>query len=443
MSDLKIAYISAGAGGMLCGSCLHDNALAAALVRRGHDVTLIPTYTPLRTDDEDVSIDRVFYGAVNVYLEQKTALFRHTPWMIDRLLANRGLLNWVVKRGSSSTNARELGEITLSVLLGEEGKQKKELERLVGWLRDSIRPDIVHLTNSMFVGMARELRRELGVPVLCSVQGEDIFLDDLEEPHRQQVRETLWERARDVDGFVAPSRYYVDFMADYLRVPAEKFHLVPLGLHLSGYGDQPVARDAPPFTVGFLARICPEKGLHLLVDAFHEMAQQAGKEQLRLRVAGYVTERDRPYLDGIRDQIRRWGLEDQVDLLGEIDRGDKIRFLSGLHVLSVPTTYREPKGLFILEAMANGIPVVQPRHGAFPELIEATGGGVLVEPGSTVELARELRALMDDPERRRRLGEQGKQAVHREFSDDVMAEKTLKLYRSYVDNRDAARGADA
>ncbi len=427
---MRLAYITPGAAGMYCGSCLHDNALALALIQLGHEVALIPIYTPIRTDEEDVSISRVFYGALNVYLEQKSALFRHTPWLVDRLLASPRVLRWVAGRGSA-VDAKKLGALTLSMLQGEEGKQRKELDRLVSWLRDEYRPDLVHLSNSMLVGMARRFRSELGVPVLCSVQGEDIFLEELAEPFHSRVRETLRERARDVDGFVSTSRYYVEYMSEYLSLPADKLHHVPLGVSLDNFETRPAPGETP-FVIGYLARICPEKGLHLLVAAFKQLCEATGAERLRLRVAGWLGQRDRPYLDGIMDQVREWGLEGVVDYRGEVDRQGKIDFLSSLHVLSVPTTYRDPKGRFVLEALASGVPVVQPRHGAFPEMIEATGGGLLVEPDSADALATGLRSLMDDPARRMELGRRGREAVRRDFGAHSMARRTLEVYARYL-----------
>ena len=425
---MKIAYIAAGAAGMYCGSCLHDNTLAAAMQRRGHDVALIPTYTPIRTDEDDVSIDQVFYGAINVYLEQKSSLFRHTPWLFDKLLGSPALLDWVGRRGAS-TDARDLGALTLSVAMGEEGNQAKELEKLVTWLRDEYRPDLVHLTNSMFVGLARRIRRELAVPVVCSVQGEDLFLEGLAEPYASRVVAAITERTRDIDAFVAPSRYYARHMERYLGDVSGKMHVVPLGLKLDGHGE-PAPAAHRPFIVGYLARICPEKGLHLLVDAFRRLADRAGRDQVRLRIAGWMGERDRGYLEGIQEQIRDWGLDGIVDVLGEVDRERKIEFLQVSHVLSVPTVYQEPKGLFALEAMANGIPVVLPRHGSFPEMLDATGGGLLFEPGSVEGLADALFRLMENAGEREALGRAGRQAVWRDYGEDVMAERTLQLYEA-------------
>src|SRR2546423_1116005 len=95
MPAMKIAYITAGAAGMFCGSCMHDNTLVTPLRARGHDALLTPTSTPIRTDEADVSQSRVFFGGINVYLQQHSSLFRKTPWFIDRLLDIPRLLRWV------------------------------------------------------------------------------------------------------------------------------------------------------------------------------------------------------------------------------------------------------------------------------------------------------------------------------------------------------------
>ncbi|HKV07853.1 MAG TPA: glycosyltransferase family 4 protein, partial [Thermoanaerobaculia bacterium] len=319
---------------------------------------------------------------------------------------------------------------------GEDGFQAKELQKLTAWLKDDYKPDIVHLTNSMFAGFARTFKRELGVPVVCSLQGEDLVLDQLREPWKAQVFEVLRERAKDVDGFVVNSRWYGDRMAEYLDVSPDRMHVVPLGLSLAGHGE-PKPPSEGPLTVGYLARVCPEKGIHILVDAFRLVAaERPGK--VRLRVAGYLGERDRKFLEEQEAKLRSWGLADAYEYAGEIDRDAKIRFLQSLSVLSVPTVYREPKGLFVLEALANGVPVVEPRHGAFPELIEATGGGLLVDPGSPGDLARGIGELLDDPARRQELGRRGREAVQARFSDEAEADNALAVYQQVLAGRVAA-----
>ncbi|HET9768223.1 MAG TPA: glycosyltransferase family 4 protein [Thermoanaerobaculia bacterium] len=429
---MRIAYVGAGAAGMYCGSCLHDNTLAAALMRLGHEVVLLPTYTPMRTDEEGVAVDRVFYGAVNVYLQQKAGLFRHTPRWLDRLFDRPGLLRWV-SRFAGSTDARELGALTLSTLAGEGGAQSKELDKLVEWLAREVRPEVVHLSNSLFLGMARRLRQALGVPIVVSLQGEDLFLGELVEPWRGRALALLAERANDADLFIAPSRWYAAEMARLLNVDDRVLRVVPLGIRLDQYQEEPPPRPAErPPTIGYLARICPEKGLHLLVEALAQLAGEPGRESLRLRVAGYLAPKDSAWFAALGARLAELGLADRFDHVGEVDLGGKVSFLRSLDVLAVPTVYREPKGLFALEAMANGVPVVVPRHGSFPEMLEETGGGLLVEPGSTDSLAAGLSALLDDEARRLDLGRSGRAAVFASRGEEAMARATAAVLAEAV-----------
>ncbi|MCG8450481.1 MAG: glycosyltransferase family 1 protein, partial [Pirellulales bacterium] len=178
---MKIAYLAAGAAGMYCGSCLHDNTLAAALLQLGEDVVLVPIYTPIRTDEVDVSQPRVFFGGINAYLQQKFRIFRHTPRWLDRLWDHPALLRLLAGRGASVDPAK-LGDMTVSMLRGELGNQRKELDKLVDWLLDEVRPDVVHLSNSMMLGLARKIAQRCGPPVVCSLSGEDIFLEKLTPP---------------------------------------------------------------------------------------------------------------------------------------------------------------------------------------------------------------------------------------------------------------------
>lgn len=429
---MKVAYITAGAAGMYCGTCIHDNTVASALMKKGHNVALIPTYTPTRTDEENVSLDRIFYGGINVYLQQKLSFFRHTPWIFDRLLDNPSLLN-SLSRFSSSTDARDLGMLTVSMLSGENGFQRKELEKLVKWLSEDNKPDIVYLTNSMLVGFAKEIKSTLDAPVICALQGEDIFLRDLIDPYKTEALMLLAERVTDVDGFIASNNYYAKFMADeYLKVSVDKIHVVPLGLNLEGHGLIDEKTIPPPFIIGYLARICPEKGLHNLVSAFYTLTKEFGVDNIELHVAGYLGKKDEPYFEELVKQIHSWNLQDSFFHFGEVTRSQKIDFLNRLHVFSVPTVYRESKGLSILEALANGVPVVQPQHGSFPEMVKATEGGILVKPESADAIAEGIFQLFRDPSKRKQLGTNGKKNVHQNFSHEIIAQQLMDVFEKYV-----------
>lgn len=424
---MRIAYITAGAAGMYCGSCLHDNTLAAAQMAAGHDVVLVPTYTPLRTDEPDVSLKRVFFGGINVYLQQKAAVFRHTPWWLDRFLDHPALLE-KLSRQAGSVDPTQLGELTVSMLRGEAGNQRKELEKLVYWLVNEIKPDIVHLSNSMQVGIARMLRERSGPPVVCQLSGEDIFLEKLPPPHYDEARALLRERAAEVDAFVALNCYYADFMAQYLAVDRSRIHVIPHGLNLDGHGTRPERPDDGTRVIGFLARICEDKGLHLLVDACEQLAERRDMPPFIVRAGGYLGESDKPYLASIESQVAAGKLAGRFQYLGEFTRDEKIVFLQTLDVFSTPTVYRESKGLPALEAMANGVPIVVPDHGSFSEMIADTGGGLLHSPHNTADLATKLAQLLLDPEEARRHGAAGHAAIRHRYHSAEMARNTLDLY---------------
>ncbi len=454
---MRIAYITAGAGGMFCGSCLHDNTLVATLIAQGHDALLIPTYTPIRTDEPDVSQKRIFFGGINVFLEQKIPLFRHTPGLIDRFFNTPRLLRWV-SRFAVKTRAEDLGDLTVSMLKGEHGFQAKEVTKLVDWLATDIRPEIVNLTNVLLSGLVHEIKRRLGAPVLATLQGDDIFLEALPQPAKEKALELIRDHCREIDGFIATSGYYADFMAEYISIPRERIHIVYPGLNLAGHGitspptpprsgegssPPPMGEglgerfgrllpEKSPFVIGYFARICPEKGFHILAEAFRILKQLPGTSRCRLRVSGWLGENQRPFFHDVQRRLKEWGFDDCFEHVESPDHASKIRFLQSLDVLSVPTVYREPKGLYVLEALANGVPVVQPRHGSFPELIEKTGGGLLVNPEDPQDLARGLRQLLDNPRQRQEMGRKGKDAVHQHHSADMMAQKTLEVYGKYL-----------
>ena len=419
---------------MYCGSCLRDNALATELISRGHDVTLLPVYTPTLTDEPNVSGDRVFFGGISVYLEQYVPLFRKTPRWLDRLWDSTSMLQLASKR-SISTSPKMLGEMTVSMLKGESGFQRKEIAKLLDWLKDEGSPDVISLPYTLLLGMARPIKEALGRPIVCTLQGEDLFLDGLQEPYQSQAKNLIRANIEYVDAFIAVSEYYGKFMPEYLGIPEEKIRVVPLGINLNGYEPRVEARvreRSEPFTVGFFARIAPEKGLHVLADAYRRMRQSGDLADARLEAAGYLAPEHRTYLSDIERTMKEAGLAEEFHYRGVLDREQKIEFLRTLDVLSVPATYDEPKGMFLLEAMACGVPLVQPRRGAFTEIIEKTSSGLLVEPDDPESLAAGILKLYLDPAAAGQFGQNGYQKVREHYSVARMADRAIEAYESVL-----------
>ena len=418
---------------MYCGSCLRDNAMATELIARGHDVMLQPVYTPTFTDEPNVSDDHVVLGGISAYLEQYVPVFHKTPRWLDRLWDSKTVLS-LASRRSISTNPKMLGEMTVSVLKGEDGFQRKEIFKFVDWVKDQAPPDVVSLPYTLLLSLAGPLKQQLNAPILCTLQGEDLFLDGLQDPYRTQALTLIRDHLPHVDLFLSVSEYYADFMPDYLGIPREKICVVPLGINPNGFEMRESNRDGP-FTVGFLGRVAPEKGLHVLAEAYCMMRQSGELPEGRLEVAGYMAADCKPYLEEVQQRLKNAGLEQEFRYHGVIDRAAKIAFLRGLDVMSLPATYDEPKGVSLLESMACGVPVVQPRRGAFTEIVEKTGGGLLTEPDNPQSLAQGILKLYRDPQLAEQLSANGFKGVREHYTAARMADKVLSAYNEVIRNR--------
>jgi glycosyltransferase involved in cell wall biosynthesis len=429
---------------MYCGSCARDNALAAELAARGHDVTLVPVYTPTRTDEPNMSRKRVLFGGISVYLEQHSRLFRRTPRFLDRLWDSPRVINALAGKAVSN-DPQLLGDLTISMLRGEQGALRKEFEKMLDWLREEPPPDIVNLPNSLLIALAAPLRRALGRPICCTLQGEELFINGLTDPYRRRVVLMIREQVSQIDRFIAVSEYCARFMSEYLEIPADKITVVPLGISMNGYERRPQTapreKEYPgEFRVGYFARIGPEKGLHLLADAYVRFRRQVPQARVRLEAAGYLPSPMQAYMHAVRAQFEKAGLASEFSYRGVLDREGKLAFLQSLDLFSVPATYDEPKGMFLLEAMASGVPVVQPRRGAFTEIVESTGGGLLVEPDDPDKLAEGLFTLWQDRDTAATLGRRAHEGVRRHYSVARSADRLLAVYEDLANAGAAAHG---
>jgi glycosyltransferase involved in cell wall biosynthesis len=420
---MKIVFLTPGTGSYYCGVCMRDNAIAREMIRQGHEALLVPMYLPLTLDEQQASAHLpVFYGGISVYLKQKFAFFRSTPRWLDKLLNARGFLRLAGKQ-AGMTGGQELGDITISMLRGEEGNQARELDELVRWVAQE-RPDVVWLSTALLAGLARRIKRELGIPVFCSLQGEDTFLDELSEPARTEAWQTLADRARDLECVVSPSTWYSELMGRRMQLAPEQLRTIPNGINLEGYA--PGEPEQPP-VIGFLARLIPGKGLGLVADAFVELKRRARFPQTRLRCIGAMTAADERYVQTLQKKIAAAGLTADVEFRPNVSREEKIAGLQTLTLLTTPTTYGESFGLFLLEAMAAGVPVVQPRTAAFPEIVEQTGGGILFDEITPSGLADAWESLLADPARARELGRRGRASVESDYSIERLASNLLAL----------------
>jgi len=429
---MKIVQITPGSGDKFyCENCLRDAALVKAMRKLGEDVLMIPMYLPIQSDkDEKLSSSPIFFGGINVYLQQKTRLFRMTPRWIDKLFDNAKLLKWVGRK-SDMTTARELGETTLSMLMGEHGKQTKELERLVGWLTEQEnKPDIVCLSNVLLVGLVKRLKEALSVPIVCLLQGEDDFFDNLTEPYAKQAWEIASERAKDVDAFISVSDYYASVMRERLKLSEQRVHTIHIGISIEDY--EPIDSLPAKPVIGYLSKTCYDKGLDVLVDAFIRLKKKEKLSDAKLSIAGSKPGSDKAFIHELELKLELNGLKEDVRFWPDFDFDSRRSFFSEISVLAVPERKPVAYALYILEALLAGVPVIEPAIGAFPELLDMTGGGILYEPNDVDGLVDALEKLLVDVDYARKLAKQGRQAVLKHFNIEQNARKTISLYEGLV-----------
>lgn len=430
---MRIAHIIPGSGGKFyCQNCLRDLSLVQGLRAAGHESVIVPMYLPLLEGRRVDTPAPVFFGAVNVYLAQVCALFRHTPRWLDRWLDTRALLE-LIARKAAATRAKGLEKMTLSMLRGQEGNQAKELRRLLDWLESDLRPEVVHLSNALLLGLAPELRRRLRVPVVCSLQDEDVWVEAMNPEYIPQMYRVMAEQARHVDAFIAVSRYYADFMRPRLCLPPQRLHVIPPGLALKGY--EPAALPLAGPVLGFLSRLSRPLGLETLVEAFCLLRRDARFSDLRLHLAGGMTGDDGAFVDELLKRLADAGCAEAVRIFPSETLQQRQEFLRTLTVLSVPVPAGEAFGMFIIEANACGVPVVQPDAGAFAEIVGQTGGGRIYSPNTPEALAEELRALLLSPERLHALGAAGREAVRGRFSLESVVARTEDIYRGLCEKK--------
>ena len=435
---MKIIQIIPGSGGSFyCGNCLRDDKYYHAIKKLGHDVLKVPMYLPLFSrNSENNSHSPVFYGAVSIYLKQTYPAFRHAPEWVDGLLNSGPMLRQAAKM-AGSTRARGLEEMTISMLMGEEGEQAAELEKMTRWLEQHFRPDVIHISNALLLGLAGTLKSRLGAPVVCSLQDEDVWVDVMSPANRNRVWQLMGEKAEGVDSFISVSDYFSGLIRNRMSINDKKLHTIHLGVNPGEYNYRDPAGKKR--SVGFLSRMNHDNGFDILVDAFILLKQDPANDDVVLYLSGGSTNDDSSFLKEQRSKIAGAGLGHDVVFLENFDHGKRHIFFDLVSVLSVPVRRGEAFGIYLAEAMASGIPVVQPALGAFPEIIGATGGGIAYGHNDPANLAEALEKVISNPALMSEMGARARKGVEEKFNIQTQAEKLVEVYnRVFLNNGKSA-----
>lgn len=425
---MNIVQIIPGSGGSFyCGNCLRDSKYFVALREQGHQVIKIPMYLPIFADERDIKEIPVFYGAVSIYLKQLYPIFRKAPQWVDRLLNSKPILKLAASQ-AGSTNAKGLEEMTVSMLLGEDGKQQEELERLVDWMAEHCKPDVVHISNALLLGLAHRIKERLNAPIICSLQDEDVWVDAMKPVFREQIWNLMSEKAKDVDLFIGVSHFFSKVMQQRMKIPSKKIQSLYLGVDPADYEFNPAL--AKGRNIGYISRMCHENGFDLLVDAFILLKKQAGFEDVKLILTGGSTGADSSYIKKIRKKLSKENLDTQVEFIDDFEEHGRRSFFNLVSVVSVPVRNGEAFGMYLLESMASGIPVVQPALGAFPEIVNLSGGGIIYDPNTPESLCTALTQLLSDNVQLDQLSHKAREGVEKNFNIHDHAKEMIEVYRN-------------
>ncbi len=424
---MNIVQIIPGSGGSFyCGNCLRDSKYVVALREQGHQVIKIPMYLPIFSDKHDIEEIPVFYGAVSIYLKQLFPIFRNAPGWVDRLLNAKPILKLAASM-AGSTNAKGLEEMTVSMLLGEDGNQQDELERLVDWILNYCKPDIVHLSNALLLGLAHRLKVRLNVPIVCSLQDEDVWVDAMKPAFREKIWKLMSEKAKNIDLFIGVSLYYSNIMKDRLDLSEEKIQSLYLGVDPYDYKFIPSHEKTRH--IGYISRMCFENGMDILVEAYAQLKKKSGFEDVRLILTGGFTGADSDYIKKIKKFIAKEQLSQQVEFIDDFEDSDRIGFFKQVSVIAVPVRNGEAFGMYLLESMASGVPVVQPALGAFPEIVNLSGGGIIYQPNTPDALCEALASLLSDFKKLSALSLKARTGVERNFNIHDHAKEMIEVYQ--------------
>ena len=387
-------------------------------------------YLPLFADEHDLIREvPVFYGAISIYLKQLFPVFRKAPAWFDGLLNSKPMLK-LASKFAGSTRAKGLEEMTVSMLMGEEGQQKDELERMVDWIVEHCDPDVIHLSNALLLGLAHRLSDRMHVPVICSLQDEDVWVDVMKPSAREKVWRLMSRKAEHVNTFISVSDYYAEVMKGKMDIPDEKIKSVHIGVDPADYTFKPISEKKRK--IGFVSRICHENGADILVDAFILLKQRDGFEDVELVLTGGSTGDDRKFLSEIREKLKANQLLDKVEFHEDFEEEGLREFLEKVSLVSVPVRNGEAFGIYLLECMVSGVPVVQPALGAFPEIVNLTGGGIIYEDNTPEVLAESLAKVLSDPDELDRLSRKGIKGVEQHFHINIQAERMVKIYEEAI-----------
>jgi glycosyltransferase involved in cell wall biosynthesis len=416
---MKILFIVPGSGDpFYCGNCFRDNLHVNALRKAGHDVIVMPLYLPL-THEFFKGDTPLFFPATSFYMAQKFFTRRNMPKWMKNILNTRTALN-VAASFSGSTSAGGMEGLTLSMIKGEGLAFENQVVSLVDWIENQEKPDIIHLSSSLVIGIAKAIKQKIDIPVVCSLQDEEVWIDNLKEEYAAIAWKGISDNLKYIDQFVASSEFYKKVA--HRRIPEIKnIEVVYPGINREKYASESYPKNP---TIGFFYRMNRENGLYILAEAFVKLKEKNSIQNLKLKIGGGYTSVDKKFLKQVRKILTPF-IQDVI-WSDTYSLDDHQQFYKEITVLSVPLTFDEGIGLYICEAFAAGRPAVEPATGSFPEVV--CNAGVLYEPNNSSALADALEKLLSNEELLTQSKEEALYLSETRYNDKVSAEKLIAIY---------------
>ncbi|MCX6335269.1 MAG: glycosyltransferase family 4 protein [Bacteroidia bacterium] len=430
---MKVVYLITGSGGSFyCGNCYRDMLYVRAIRKvPGAVAKAVPLYLPPdKANIRDGFEKKVFFGAISMYLREKVGILRNMPAFMDKIVDTHPLLR-LAARQAGATRTEGYEDLTINMIEGDNAFRSHEVDRLVKYLMDDGKPDIIHLSNALILGLARQLKKRMNIKIVCSLLNEDDWIDDMAEPYQSKAWAMIAREAKHVDSFITPSNYSKDLFKRKTGLSGDNVHVIPLG-----FDPERTSLDNKNDTrmpaLGYFCRVNSHNGFDKLVDAFIDIKVKNLVPELTLHVCGGFTGDDKPFVSLQIKKIREHGFQKSVKIYPEFLGDKKLEFFNNVDVISVPVRKYDGYGLYILEANSAGIPVVQPATGAFPEILSMTGGGIIYSPDTKEELVIALVRLLNDRNMQKEIGDAGRKNVKSELSLEKMSGALSGVYNGYI-----------
>ena len=414
---MKILLIIPGSGDTFyCSNCFRDNLYAQALRNAGQEVVIMPLYLPL-TDKTFQADTPLFFPATSYYIAQKYFGKGKMPGFIEKFLDSPRILR-LASSLSGTTSAKGMEQMTLSMIKGDDRNFAKQTEKLIDWIVNHDRPDVIHLSSSMLIGIAKAIKNRINIPIVCSLQDEEIWLDSLDSHYAQEAWTSIRNNINYIDRFIASSKFYKSVTLN--KIPEiNEIDVVYPGVNIEKYNSLHYPKEP---TIGFFYRMNYENGLDILAQSFVKLKNTI--PNLKLKIGGGYTRENKNFVHHIHKILQPYAKD--VIWSEHYTLEEHTTFYKDISLICVPLRFNEAAGLYLCEAFAAGKPAVAPDTGSFNEIIG--NAGLLYSPNDSEHLAEAMEKILVDNVLYERCKENALLLSRERYKDMVTSESLLKIY---------------